>query len=287
MTGLDALLQAILADPADDFARLAYADLCEERGDGDRAEFIRVQLELGRHGNGQLCNACHEVFRLGRPAGSACRCGRMALRRRERELMYAGPAPGDISRWADPLNDLPLEDWSFRRGFVAELTCPWDAFATHHAALTVACPLEAVTLTTVPNVEELWEGGGRYLALQGFPETVAEERAFSIKNALAQVWPGIAFDLPRSHPPLMTLTNIRYRDTPPDPLRSITDGLLRSLGIPADVLRGDANYSSLRVMAYETAPGRAVAAQDFGTIRAGDQMVRGADDLWRRAEDVE
>lgn len=47
----DHLLQAILAEPADDLHRLFYADWLEEHGDPDdhaRAEFIRVQIELAQ-----------------------------------------------------------------------------------------------------------------------------------------------------------------------------------------------------------------------------------------------
>jgi uncharacterized protein (TIGR02996 family) len=43
-----ALLRAIIADPADDTVRLAYADWLDEHDEADRAEFIRVQIELAR-----------------------------------------------------------------------------------------------------------------------------------------------------------------------------------------------------------------------------------------------
>ena len=42
----DALLAAIAANPDDDLVRLVYADYLEENGDPDRAELIRVQIEL-------------------------------------------------------------------------------------------------------------------------------------------------------------------------------------------------------------------------------------------------
>src|SRR5262245_10972802 len=48
MTDPEALLQAILADPEDDAIRLVYADYLEERGEPERAEFIRVQCDLAR-----------------------------------------------------------------------------------------------------------------------------------------------------------------------------------------------------------------------------------------------
>lgn len=86
MTDLDRLLAAILANPADDAARLVYADKIQERdgpGDAERAEFIRVQVAIARH-NPKDCNQG-----LCRTAGygpcSACR-DLDALREREREL---------------------------------------------------------------------------------------------------------------------------------------------------------------------------------------------------------
>src|SRR3954452_23480399 len=39
-------LAAVRAHPDDDAPRLVYADWLDERGDADRAEFIRVQCEL-------------------------------------------------------------------------------------------------------------------------------------------------------------------------------------------------------------------------------------------------
>src|SRR5262245_46178095 len=47
-----AFLRAIASDPADDTARLAYADFLEESGDAvhtERAEFIRTQVEANTH----------------------------------------------------------------------------------------------------------------------------------------------------------------------------------------------------------------------------------------------
>ena len=46
MTERDAFLRAIAADLYDDTPRLAFADWLDERGEHDRAEFIRVQCEL-------------------------------------------------------------------------------------------------------------------------------------------------------------------------------------------------------------------------------------------------
>jgi uncharacterized protein (TIGR02996 family) len=43
-----ALAQAVLDDPGDDAVRRVYADWCEENGQAERAEFIRLQLDQGR-----------------------------------------------------------------------------------------------------------------------------------------------------------------------------------------------------------------------------------------------
>lgn len=45
-----AVYRAILEDPLEDLHRLAYADLCEEEGDLDRANFIRLQIRGHRTG---------------------------------------------------------------------------------------------------------------------------------------------------------------------------------------------------------------------------------------------
>lgn len=46
----DALLAAVLEAPADDAPRLVYADALDERGECERAEFIRVQVTLADRG---------------------------------------------------------------------------------------------------------------------------------------------------------------------------------------------------------------------------------------------
>src|SRR5262245_11069063 len=46
---LRALFAAVVADPADDTARLVYADCLQEQGNSARAEFIRFQIDAERH----------------------------------------------------------------------------------------------------------------------------------------------------------------------------------------------------------------------------------------------
>jgi uncharacterized protein (TIGR02996 family) len=46
MIDFDALLRCVLAHPQEDGPRLVYADALEEVGECQRAEFIRVQIEI-------------------------------------------------------------------------------------------------------------------------------------------------------------------------------------------------------------------------------------------------
>ncbi len=48
MTEEAGLLQGIIAHPEDDAPRLVYADWLDEHGEPDRAEFIRLQIEVAR-----------------------------------------------------------------------------------------------------------------------------------------------------------------------------------------------------------------------------------------------
>lgn len=98
-----ALIRAILSDPDDDTARLAYADWLDENGqDAARAEFIRVQVELARLDSSDP--------------------RRDALEDRENELLRAHEA-----HW---LGDIPTRfiGWRFERGFLAELASDTKAF---------------------------------------------------------------------------------------------------------------------------------------------------------------
>jgi uncharacterized protein (TIGR02996 family) len=53
-----AFLAAIAAAPDDDTVRLVFADYLDENGEGERAEFIRVQCEIARWTNPLKCPQC-------------------------------------------------------------------------------------------------------------------------------------------------------------------------------------------------------------------------------------
>lgn len=139
-----AFLRAILTHPGDDTARLVYADWLQENGQEERAEFIRVQVELTR------TPRCGTVWEPGHPKGPVgCRC--CDLRRRERELFeshgadWFGPT-GCLTRPNERERSAGGEFRVVARGFIESVTCTAAAWLRHADALvwregqTVECP---------------------------------------------------------------------------------------------------------------------------------------------------
>lgn len=98
MTEHEAFLDAIIADPADDTPRLMYADWLEERGNAERAEFIRVQIQLAEQerihrADVEAVDRQQVLGRISRDGATILRTvSELALedlRRRERELLEA------------------------------------------------------------------------------------------------------------------------------------------------------------------------------------------------------
>src|SRR5688572_2816258 len=107
MSDRDALLAAIRDAPADDAPRLVYADWLDENGDPERAEFIRLQVEidpLERFPDTDLANLQRAAIRLHPSAPLPTDLPEpwpryAGLARREEELLHAHRA-----RWYGPLN---------------------------------------------------------------------------------------------------------------------------------------------------------------------------------------
>jgi uncharacterized protein (TIGR02996 family) len=95
------LLRAIVEDPSDDMPRLLLADVLEEVGEGQRAEFIRVGCELAR------------LDATGYPTADAEMI--YALRRRERELinLHGNTVLGELP----PCYCWSVGDWTVGQGF--------------------------------------------------------------------------------------------------------------------------------------------------------------------------
>jgi uncharacterized protein (TIGR02996 family) len=182
------LFRAIVEDPSDDVPRLLLADVLEEAGEGERAEFIRVQCELAKFAPRLAARLYHEQQKRQGKACDVLGCHWCFLRRREREL-FAEAYPALTSGLPGEPVDYLVEGLScrrrfgdrtaiftFRRGFVAsgnlacadwcgaECPCYWteqnsDGTCSrchgakrtggHGPALVLAAPIEDVTLKDV------------------------------------------------------------------------------------------------------------------------------------------
>ena len=124
-----ALLRAVAAAPADDTARLVYADWLDEHGRAARAEFIRLQVELAKKAQLPPAIRPHSVD----------------LERRQQQLQ-----DDHYDELLGPFAGLGgVEEFTFDRGFVDALTLDVDTFLRHAAALAAAVPAPAVEVEGV------------------------------------------------------------------------------------------------------------------------------------------
>lgn len=128
--------RAIIAEPDDDAPRLIYADWLDEQGDADRAEFIRLQIQLSR-------------MLPGEPS-------REWIKSRADELRQQHHV-----EWVNRLPQFAEIHWEvFDRGFIvaARIDSPEAYFAHAHEVL-VAAPVEELRLHqfTWPNALRLAE----------------------------------------------------------------------------------------------------------------------------------
>src|SRR5262245_15825451 len=138
MTDGDALHAAILAHPDEDTPRLAFADWLAEQDHPDRAEFIRVQIELARL-------TPNEMVPWNRHA--------IGLRAKEKALLVAHGAD-----WLAPLRAKgePLQHEAthgqFRRGFVEVVWMPAAWFVQWGERLLEHAPIRELRVTeTTPD----------------------------------------------------------------------------------------------------------------------------------------
>jgi uncharacterized protein (TIGR02996 family) len=151
-----AFLAKIVAEPDQDLPRLQYADWLDEHGQPERAEFIRVQVELARIEASPAFLKLADTLRptLGRVTDGVIALGIeqredvAALRRREGELLaehgtawLAATAPPAHEPWTTMR---PVHGPAWRRGFVAGFACTWPDWQAHAAALLAACPIRRV-----------------------------------------------------------------------------------------------------------------------------------------------
>lgn len=204
------LLAAILAEPDCDDHRLIYADCLEESGEGARAEFIRVQVELARlqtDGFGPVCDKCARVTSFyqytARCRGAACK-----LRMRE----YYSGRRYTVWEWCDGIpGGWPV---TYRRGFVHGITIKAKDFFAHAAAILAKHPVREVTLTTWPVIEAFRDAsnsrslfrlhGYRYGAKFNYSvcslASSLSSRQAICRSLLHDEWPKIDFTVPDGFP---------------------------------------------------------------------------------------
>lgn len=101
------LLEAIARDPADDVPRLVYADWCEDNGDPDRAEFIRLQIQADREKTG--------IRPLVR---------KIATLLERNHTIWMQPFQAIVSKESAAL----LPEWRWSRGFISTVRLPLAEF---------------------------------------------------------------------------------------------------------------------------------------------------------------
>ena len=129
-TDRNALLAAICAQPDEDTPRLAFADWCDEHGEPERAEFIRLQFEAERH-------AEHTPARMDAEERLS------ALLERNRPAWIAG-----VPDWALDPKWLP-EVRHFRRGFLHQVDVKSEDLLASSDALFAAAPIRKAEIRAI------------------------------------------------------------------------------------------------------------------------------------------
>jgi uncharacterized protein (TIGR02996 family) len=133
MTVEDTFLRAIVEAPDDDGVRLVYADWLEEHGQPERAEFIRLQIELAGLAEGS-------------PRRAALQAREQALLR-QHETAWVGPVlPLLLPDSALRVRDRARPKWRFRRGFIEEAALDASTWPTDAPVLFAREPIRAAWL---------------------------------------------------------------------------------------------------------------------------------------------
>lgn len=128
----EGLIADIVANPEDDTRRLIFADWCEDSGELDRAEFIRVEVDISR-----ICRGSRDD----KPEEDAGRLD--ALLRRQSELMFGVWEMG----WLNPLPREYISGSVHSGGFLSTARLPLAAWMEHGKRLVREHPLTRVELS--------------------------------------------------------------------------------------------------------------------------------------------
>jgi uncharacterized protein (TIGR02996 family) len=251
-------LRWVLANKENDGPRLLYADIAEREGDPDRAEFVRVQIELAK----VMKQLGLEEFTA--PPGDDCDHPWCELRRRERKLLavvgydlvnapQVWPVSMTIGRGdtGDGTGRLTI-----RRGFVERWQLAAESWLEYADAILAAQPVERVRLTTEVLFTNLVTPDWDDYRLVSLPGRVKRHRVNPgedpVRVALSGEWPGIEFELPPVPAP-----EVEFEDFPDPPagggytdaITAYTDQLIKGAGLPPEYLSGaggSASYAGVR-----------------------------------------
>ena len=152
MTTEQALLASILADPANNQSRLILADWWEENGQAERAEFVRVQIQLAEWDCRPMWHSCGPTKN-----GSLCQ----EFRRREDQLIAAHKWKWlpDVVRetciFGSATPEKVADGIRFERGFIGSVGCGVVDWLRHGPEAASAAPITRVRLTDrVPAVNK-------------------------------------------------------------------------------------------------------------------------------------
>jgi uncharacterized protein (TIGR02996 family) len=203
-------LACICERPTEDGPRLVYADQLEEWGHADRAEFIRIQIEIAIWGT--CPGSPHGPPGSPPPIGCVC-ASRGLTRTRERAILWPDGKPRDGRSWFP----MPASvDWFFKcrgggrdygrptahvcRGFVESLTVPWSAWRDGADEILDINPVNAVTLTTQPNLFDDFElsddlQNWRFKGRHKWHERILRPPN-AVESCLRAEWPTLTITLP-------------------------------------------------------------------------------------------
>jgi uncharacterized protein (TIGR02996 family) len=147
MSERDALVRAVLAAPEDDAPRLVFADWCDENGDSERGEFIRLQIATLR----SSAKPSRREYRLFNDNWTRWVPQSISSRR----------AGGDIERTGRTaivlpgLTDSAFPTFTFQRGFIYSAVGPYhrligqqacDVWDTHPVTIALVTGLNPLDL---------------------------------------------------------------------------------------------------------------------------------------------
>lgn len=148
------LLDFIIEHPDDDVSRLVYADWLEEHHQAERAEFIRVQIELDKLFNEDTdWKLCTETSANWCPICGDCCCKNQDEKKNDENCPLHNPY-SKHHLWDElktqekelrPIDYTHHATW--RRGFVETISCPFKSWLQHGPTIVLEHPIQRVQIT--------------------------------------------------------------------------------------------------------------------------------------------